>query len=778
MTEFEILGVRHHGPGSARSVATALGELSPDLVVIEGPPELDTIVAIADEPGTELPVAALVYAEDDPRRCAFYPFAFFSPEWVALRWALDHGVEIRFADLAATHFLAPPKDEPAEPRPGDEAPPSRRDPIGRLAQAAGYDDAERFWEDAVEHRAESTLSRFTAIREAMAEVRTDDPDDDEILRREAAMRRVLRGAKREGRERVAVVCGAYHSPVLHPSAWPKVGEDDARLKGLPKTKVTATLAPWTSDRLAIESGYGAGVTSPGWYQHLFAHWQAGTPGDVVPGWLTRVARLLRDEGLAAAPATVVDAVRLAEALAAIRGRPSPGLDELNDATVAVLCEGSDLPLALVDSKLIVGEEMGSMPDDAPLVPVARDLAREQKRLRLKQSPTATTVVLDLRRDSQRERSVLFHRLNMLGITWATEADAGSSKGTFKEAWTLEWDPKFAVHLVVASMYGTTVASAAENLLTDLARETTDPTRLAGLVKMALVADLPAGVEAGVAAIAERTAHQHDTLTLLQVVEPLAETARYGDVRGSDTSVVAGVVRTIVTRAAAGLRAACASLDDEAAIDMAGAIISAHRGVTLMTAGEAPEPAPGADEKSGDERDPARGAPAPQSSTAPDRLTDLAQTWERALLAVGADEHLHGRLSGHVNRILLDGRHIPVETVAARLSRRLSRGTEPERAAAWVDGFLTGDALLLLHETELLRLIDEWVAGVDESTFDDLLPLLRRAFALFKAAERRQIAGRVRNLDAAGDLARTADLDLDLAMPAMARVAALLELEPA
>ena len=41
------------------------------------------------------PVALLVYAPDGPRVATFYPMADFSPEWVALRWALEHG---------ATHY--------------------------------------------------------------------------------------------------------------------------------------------------------------------------------------------------------------------------------------------------------------------------------------------------------------------------------------------------------------------------------------------------------------------------------------------------------------------------------------------------------------------------------------------------------------------------------------------------------------------------------------------------------------------------------------------------
>ena len=52
------------------------------------------------------PVALLAHVLDDPGRAAFWPFAEFSPEWVALRWAQEHRVPVRFIDLPAAHSLA------------------------------------------------------------------------------------------------------------------------------------------------------------------------------------------------------------------------------------------------------------------------------------------------------------------------------------------------------------------------------------------------------------------------------------------------------------------------------------------------------------------------------------------------------------------------------------------------------------------------------------------------------------------------------------------------
>src|SRR5215468_4826701 len=97
-----LLGVRHHGPGSARAVARALAAYRPDVVLIEGPPEADGLVPLVMADGMAPPVALLAYTTE-PRKgptgrrsAAYWPFAEFSPEWQALRWAVENKVPVRF----------------------------------------------------------------------------------------------------------------------------------------------------------------------------------------------------------------------------------------------------------------------------------------------------------------------------------------------------------------------------------------------------------------------------------------------------------------------------------------------------------------------------------------------------------------------------------------------------------------------------------------------------------------------------------------------------------
>ncbi|HEX4658681.1 MAG TPA: DUF5682 family protein, partial [Streptosporangiaceae bacterium] len=473
-----ILGIRHHGPGSARSVERALDDLKPDAVLVEGPPEAEPLLPLASHPDMRPPVALLGYATDDPGRAAFYPFTCFSPEWQAIRYSLAERVTLRMIDLPLAHVLAEPPDRairngeaPSSEAPSSEAPsgqaPSgegpeaagpdraagsdriRGDPIAWLAEAAGHGDPERFWEDVVEHRGgeqafAAIADAMGALREAAEAAEAAEPErplagHKHEARREAQMRQAIRQAVREGHERVAVVCGAWHAPAL--ASLGPASADAALLRGMTRRKVTLTWVPWTYDRLSYRSGYGAGITSPGWYDHLYRHQESG---QVLVRWLAKTARLLRQEDIGISSAHVIEAVRLAEALATLRGRPLAGLPEMTESTRAVLGEGADAALALVHERLVVGQVLGSVPAEAPTVPLQAELEREQRRLRLRPEAGARDLDLDLRRPIDRDRSRLLHRLALLGVRWGEPGEATGARGTFHEIWYLRWQPEYVV----------------------------------------------------------------------------------------------------------------------------------------------------------------------------------------------------------------------------------------------------------------------------------------------------------------------------------------------
>ncbi|MCA0295559.1 MAG: DUF5682 family protein [Actinobacteria bacterium] len=720
-----VLGVRHHGPGSARAVERALTDYAPDCVLIEGPADADPLLAWVADPDLVPPVAILAWDTTDPGRSSFWPMAAFSPEWQALTWAARAGVPVRFIDLPSTLSLAaeepvvtePDGDADPAPVPGDDPtttapapetaaeepaePPVRTDPIARLAAAAGFDDPEAWWDDAVELR--SAGDPFDALLEAMGELRALTPEDDpETQRREAHMRQQLRAATKAGHQRIAVVCGAWHAPALA-GKLPPATADAKLLAGAKKAKTELTWVPWTHSRLAFASGYGAGVASPGWYAHLFR-----TDDAPVARWFSGVAAVLREHDLPVSTAGVIEAVRLAGALAALRGRPVPGLSEVTEATWSVLCDGNPVLLELVTREAVVGESMGEVPDGVPTVPLDTDLRTRARALRLKFEAAEKVLTLDLRKPGDLAKSRFLRQLGILAIPWAVPAEARST-GTFKEVWTLEWKPEFAVRIIDAARRGNTVASAATAAILE---DTTGLATVTSAVERALLAGLDDALPPLLAVLDERAAHEADITRLLDAVPPLARVQRYGDVRGTDTTRLADVARAVLERGCAGLPAAASGLSDDAAAELRRAIDAVAASISLL--------------------DP-----------------DTRELWTLSLLECADRRDVPGTIAGRLVRLLTDGGRIDHDEAAGRLWRVLSRATEPAGQANWVEGFLGGNPMLLIHDHQVLRILDEWVVGINPEAFGDVLPSLRRTFGGWPEAARRQLASAISGLDRSG-----------------------------
>ncbi len=747
-----VLGIRHHGPGSARGVLAELDRIQPDVVLVEGPADADSLVRFVAADGMEPPVALLAYDATTPARAVFWPYAVFSPEWQALRWAVDHGALARFVDLPSGAVLAhrptPPRDgrdEPDEPHTDTDADVEtvvRSDPIALLANAAGYDDPERWWDDVIESRSDG--AGFEAITEAMASLREEPDsrhthrDEHHEARREAYMRTVLREVRKGGARRIVVVCGAWHAPALT-DPLPTAAADARVLKGMPKTKTVMTWVPWTHSRLSYASGYGAGIESPGWYHHLFT-----TPDHVVPRWLTKVAGRLREKDLPVSSAHVIEAVRLAEAVATMRGRPLAGLAEVTDATRSVLCQGEELLVELVTRDVVVGERLGTVPDEAPTVPLEADLRATARRLRLAMDPLEKTLELDLRKPNDLARSRLLHRLRVLGVDWGAPARTAGT-GTFKEGWSLAWRPELSVDVAVASVWGTSVVDAATARVVD--RATSRDSSLASVTRAmeaCLLGDLVAALPRVLSALRDRAALDVDVEHLMEALPVLVRAMRYGDVRSTDTTALGEVATSLLVRIEAALPAAVSGLGDEAAEALRDRVEEVHAATALMSA-------------------------------------DQRATWLDTLERLTRRADLHGLLAGRFVRLLADAQVFDSDDTARRLQRALSVGSTPAEKAAWIEGFLAGGGLLLVHDTALLGTLDAWLAGLRSEEFVDVLPLLRRTFGGFQTAERRQLAHQLRRLDGAGSTAAArettewTDADLDRATPAVATVARLLGL---
>ncbi|MFJ2862394.1 DUF5682 family protein [Kitasatospora sp. NPDC087314] len=476
-----LIGVRHHAPSLSAVLPALLDAAKPEVVLVELPAEFQPWLGWLADEATEAPVAlaAAPAGPDDgpaggpgPGRLAFYPFADFSPELVALRWARRNGVEALACDLPLAHRVAPGDgDRHAADTPGVA------DALRRRLTGRGSDDD--LWDRLVETAAPGSAP--DAVRRAALLVgwalRRDaetgpgvDPYD---LRREAWMRARIRAAAAGGR-RVAAVVGAFHAPALldGPAATDEPPHPDHPGHVL-------SLIPYTYPLLDARSGYPAGIRDPEW-QHTVL--DAGGDPDQLTRALTttavRICEALRSQDHPSGPADAREIVRLAGDLARLRGHAAPGRGELVEAVQTVLAQGEPLGrgrvVARALERVLIGTRTGRATPAAPrsgLAPAAETLLADLGLPDPADPGPRELRLAPLRTPLDRRREILLQRLAACDVPYADPVTTTGAGGTeaLGTRWRLHWTPATAAMLTVAGTRGVTPAQAAEGALRERLR---------------------------------------------------------------------------------------------------------------------------------------------------------------------------------------------------------------------------------------------------------------------------------------------------------------------
>jgi hypothetical protein len=400
-------------------------------------------------------------------------------------------------------------------------------------------------------------------------------------------------------------------------------------------------------------------------------------------------------------AHVIEAYRLAESLAAMRGRSRPGLQELNEATQTVICFGDAVLLKLVEEELIVARNLGTVPAALPKLPLQADFETYQKKYRLELGETRKEYELDLRKELDLNRSKFLHRLEILGIGWGRPLGT-SGKGTFKEVWTLRWEPEMMVRLIEKGIWGNTVEDACARLLLDRSGQSQSITEIAGFIGQAIPAELFEVIEKLLRRINELATVSSDILELMGALVPLVDVTRYGNVRKTDLSALNYLVEGLVTRICIGLPNACYGLDEATAARMFGHIRKVDEAVRLL------------------------------------ENESMTATWHATLGVLLDKAHIQAVITGCTCRLLFDSQVLDAGETGRRFGLALSAGHEPAYAAGWLEGFLGNSGTILLLDHTLWSILHGWVAALDAGQFVELMPILRRTFSQFDPGERRKL----------------------------------------
>ncbi|WP_371775316.1 DUF5682 family protein [Streptomyces sp. NBC_01438] len=749
-----LIGVRHHAPSLAAALPALLDAAAPDVLLVELPAEFQPWLGWLAHEETEAPVALAAVPADGPgagpageRGPAFYPFADFSPELAALRWAARNGVPAVACDLplADRAWAAGDPDTPGPaPVPGADSAPVPGDGHGlsdalrsRLTGREGDD----LWDRLVEAlapgstpealRRAALLTGWALRHEAEARGGVHRTD----LVREAWMRGHVARALASG-QRPAVVVGAFHAPALLPSATGAAGAVGVTgTTGDPvPAACTVSLIPYTYPLLDSRSGYPAGIRDPEW-QHTVLD-AAGDPAALHEALIrtaVRICAALREQGHPYGPADGREIVRVAGDLARLRELPAPGRGELLEAVQTVLGRGETYgtgrAVALALERVLVGARTGRPAPAAPRSGLGPAVEAETAALALPGPDDAhERTPRDLRLDParstlDRRRELLLRRLTVCGIPYAQEQQVTGAAGTegLTTRWQVRWTPATGAMLTAAGARGVTPVQAAE-----------------GVLRQRHAAECAA-----------------DGPTAAQVVRGLTEAAECG---------LPALAGERLTELAAVLPASGTLPELLGGLDLLDRIDAGHLPGLSASDGLLPRPAPSDDRPAPDATAAARAARTAHAaelltSAAVRQVDGLTGSEEpgdaRALLELSqrADRVGGIRLTDALARLAADG--TPLIAAAAGAVRVLTGHEEAEsfggRVASWVDGavdsasrtaltarltgVLTVAGPLLTVGVGALDPLLHRVVELDDTAFLARLPALRGGFDTLSPAAR-------------------------------------------
>ncbi|OIK06780.1 vWA domain-containing protein [Streptomyces monashensis] len=593
-----LIGVRHHAPSLAAAVPALLDAAGPDVLLVELPAELQEWLPWLAHEETRAPVALAAApggggAAGGP---AFYPFADFSPELAAVRWAARHEVPVIACDLplADRAWTGAPRAHGNGNGNGNGRPPGVVAALrARLTGRPGDDLWDRLVEAAAPGSPPEALRRAALLtgwalrEEAMASGGVPELD----LRRERWMRSCLAAATANG-ERAAVLVGAFHAPALLGPAEDDAGEPTARQQPTAPAWTTS-LVPYSYALLDERSGYPAGIRDPEW-QHTVLD-AAGDPAaleDALIRTAVRVCAEVRTLGHPSGPADAREIARLAGDLARLRGLPAAGRGELVEAVQTVLAQGEPYgrgrAVARAMERVLVGTRTGRPAPRAPRSGLAPAVEADLAGLGLPgpaDAPSAGTrdLRLDpLRSDLDRCRELLLRRLTVCGVPYGEPKAVTGTGGAdaLTSRWEVRWTPATAAMLTAAGVRGVTLAQATEGVLRERRRTEREE---GGPTAAQTLAGLEQAADCGLPGLAdERLADASEVLpgsgTLPELLAGLAllDRLRAGhsaglgrdEVRTARTAAVAELLTAAAVRQVDGLTGSEDPADAHALVELA------------------------------------------------------------------------------------------------------------------------------------------------------------------------------------------------------------------
>lgn len=687
----------------------ALDEFKPDAVAIELPAESSNLIPLIDSHSIVPPIAFLYYNASNPEHSIYLPLARFSPEYQAILYCKQNQISLHCIDLpSAVSLVSSNFTDNTEDLLNKKQKSITRDPIAYLAKQDGYEDSERWWENHFEQW-QDDVRLFELVNSLMAELRNQSlgRDDEETLVREQHMRIQLRGLLKKRYKKIAVICGAWHAPVLNEEFLTQTGSET--IKNLRSVDVKTCIIPWTYRNLSLNNGYSAGILSPVWHEVMFED-----PANAGSAFMVHAIRQLRKEGMEFSPSDAIDAGVLARNLALLRNLPSAGIEELIDSAICVFGKSDPANLEWIKEKILCGEVTGNIDLRNQQLPFVIEFHKLLKSFRLNRfwkDGEKDEFDLDLRKENHLQISRLLHFTRLLDLPWASPRSLEiNALGNFHEDWKFEWHPALEIDLIHRALFGNSFQEVAFKYLQKKLSGKCEIYQIAAYLEHALKSGYQDLIPLLTGKLSAAILENADIIQLCTMIRPLMSALAYGSIHKSHSGTIRKVLDELLPKLIIEFPESVKFVDYPKSKQLLQALLV----IQLYFDNSVTETA------------------------------DLLNLWQGQLIQIVNDDQSHPLLKGKIWSLMLERKWTELNTFHNAFQLQFSHHSDIPAAAHWFEGFLYHQTAFYLMHPEILNSLNLWLLSIDDSQFKDNLPLLRRVFEELAPGEKQRILKLISN----------------------------------
>ncbi|MCM1507769.1 MAG: DUF5682 family protein [Ruminococcus flavefaciens] len=491
--KYLLFPVRHHSPVCSYQLVRTIREYQPEIILIEGPENANCLIPALVNEKTKLPSAIYYYYKDTKKlvsedgndyKC-YYPFLYSSPEYNAMKQAVNMGIPAEFIDLPYCDILINTAEQKGLRKKAEKH--SYADDT-RLVQSRFYEKLcentnvrsfEEFWEKYFEiagifltpEKFVRQLHTYCTI--TRAETSDEEMKSDGTLAREAHMAGRITEAM-EKYNRVLVVTGGFHSKGIYDLI--ESGKiKPPKLRKIPANQHGCYPMAYSYEASDALHGYASGMSFPAFYDSVtLSLLEKGTPeniyNDLTLDLLVKTAKETNKKDIPVSIADVTSAKTLMDGLSALRNSRQSGMYELFDAVTSTFIKGektvsSALPLDIL-RKLATGKAVGFIGDTEHIPPLITDFEEQAKKFSLKiNDVTPNDVEVSLfTKQKDMDKSRFLHRMDFLDTGFAVMRkgpDLHTNKGRsrVREEWRYARSPEVDSSLIDHTTDGFTIEEA-------------------------------------------------------------------------------------------------------------------------------------------------------------------------------------------------------------------------------------------------------------------------------------------------------------------------------